>query len=1055
MAIQTRDLTAQWRRGDAERLARFMNATGRGWPGGGWDPKTPEEVARRVREQKLLGAFVAEVDGKIVSFCSVAAKPGQRDQAYVPFLTADPDYHGRGFGKAVLLRAIERVYEQGIARVDLHTWPGNLKAVPLYKKSGFMWNPDSGGWGVHMQNFTPGARRHPVAAGFFRAHDWYATMKRDLSLAPDDHKRGKVRVYPYEWEEDGDRLRMVYDRQSWGLLEIETNDLLVGCSLAEEKLVAGLPHRITWQIVNRRSRPVDVVLLASADEGVRIDHKEVLKVARRATLHAEFEIDPAIPEKEREPRVPIIRTELIVDGLPITLQAGFEVRQAVGFDLDADALGLRPGRPERVFVQLWSNLEAPARATARISASGGARVHHSTAAVRLPARGTARLPLDIEVQEPGSVSLKVESEVKVGGRTVNPRPADLYASALLPGDLTGRVERDRVVLESAALRVAIWRQGGYAQVLDKIRNRWDAAALPPPQIGPPFAWDDLFQTRCDAHIEREQDRVAAVLTTPSVYRPGVRLERRIALSNTPLIAVQDTVINGSAERLDVRINCPIGLRAQGGCVSAPTPDGVVRDLGNTAGRSLDEHRLSDRPEDWPEGWVAAEDREGFVVGALWGRAERIEVGGHWGSLHVPLPAIEPGESAAAAPVHLFVGDGDFLCVRRWWQVLYGPRVDREQRHPETRRPLEFGLEPRPLVIHGRRAPAKLAARSVGRLELEGGLSIEAPPGLRVEPRSARFRRVSGRRGAATTVEASRSARLPEGGYFVACTARLDRAVYHERQPVIVLGDPDRSVTVERTGDARELWRIDNGVYSLTIAPGFQGCAISLVREGEELLRSSYPQAGPLSWMNPWFGGIQPRFEPLGPHELQQERFRAREIARAGSQGLSWRGVRVSCAPKHERARRGALALDYLLAPGSSILAVALRTTRRADTAGHLGGGLEVYPVLAGSHLDAVVRGAADRRVRRLRCQFDGGVPGREWVIADNERAGQAALMACRGRTSGTGAHLLGAEGYQLNGWTGGTHEPRETKEAIFFLAFTPSERAQDLAEALAGLDGLP
>ncbi len=66
-------------------------------------------------------------------------------------------------------------------------------------------------------------------------------MKRGFTLTPDEHKRGKVRVYPYEWEEEGDRLRMVYDRQSWGLVEMETNEFLVGCYLEDEKLVAGLP----------------------------------------------------------------------------------------------------------------------------------------------------------------------------------------------------------------------------------------------------------------------------------------------------------------------------------------------------------------------------------------------------------------------------------------------------------------------------------------------------------------------------------------------------------------------------------------------------------------------------------------------------------------------------------------------------------------------------------------------------------------------------------------------------------------------------------------------
>ena len=154
MTIRTRDLTKQWRAGDGRRLAKLLNQAGRAWPGGAWDPRTPEEAERDFREDQLLGSFVAEVNDDIVSLCDLQAKPGERNRAYVPFLTADPDFLGQGYGKAVLLRAVERVCELGIDRVDLHTWAGNLKAVPLYKKSGFMWSPESGNWGVHMQNFT-------------------------------------------------------------------------------------------------------------------------------------------------------------------------------------------------------------------------------------------------------------------------------------------------------------------------------------------------------------------------------------------------------------------------------------------------------------------------------------------------------------------------------------------------------------------------------------------------------------------------------------------------------------------------------------------------------------------------------------------------------------------------------------------------------------------------------------------------------------------------------------------------------------------------------------
>jgi ribosomal protein S18 acetylase RimI-like enzyme len=1050
MPKKIRDLSRDWRRGDAERLARFMNKTGEGWPGGGWDPLTPEEAARQVREQHSLGSFVTEEGGEFRAICTVYARPDEAKAAYVGFLTADPDYHGKGYGKAVLLSAVERVYQRGIARVDLHTWPGNMKAVPLYKKSGFMWSPESGQWGVHMENFTPGARRNPVAQAFFRKHGWYAAMKRDLSLAPDEHKRGKVRVYEYLWEEGGERLRMVYDRQSWGLLEIETNDFLVGCSLAEEKLVAGLPQRVTWRMVNYRSEPLQVALIASADEGVQLDHRELLTVRRRAQSQAEFGIAPEIREKEKDPRAHIVRTDVLINGQPIRLEAGFEVKQAVHFSLDGDGQGLRPGRPEPVIIQCRSELAKPARVRLHLAASAGVALDKGAASVQLPAKGTAEVPVIVTAREPGAICLKLRAEAAAGSKTVRPKEAELHAHVLGAGDVVGHVDRERAVLESALLRVSISRRGGWVGITDKLRNWRDLAGIAHPQVGPPFAWGEFFDTPCEARVEQQHGRAEAVLTTPSTHRPGLVLEERVALSNLPLVEIRNAVINNSASRLEAKIREHAWFHIGRGKVAALVDGEVVEGVAGGASRPLGEHQLSDRGRDWAEGWFAAQDKNGATAALLWEKAERVE----WGEIVRALPAAAPGQSVSAGPIYLFVGSGGAFAARRWWQTLFGPRVDREQRPLETRRPFEFGLRPRPLIVHGREAKAALTVASVGRLEFAGSLRLEMPKGLRAAPARVEFAGANQSRSVRRTVVVGRSASTPEGAYWAEAVARIDRAIHRERQPVVVLGDDGERVTVKRAERASQ-FRISNGVLVMTVAPGFMGSAISLRRGKEELLRSAFPEARPLAWQNPWTGGIQPGIGGLSNMELFKETFRARPLTRRGSQGVVWRGVRVTCAPKAERRREDTLAIDYLLAPGSAILAVGIGLTHRADVAGWVEASFQLYPVLAGTFLDATITGEGDDRAARICCRYGGGVEHNRWVIAENRKAGEAVVLACREREASVGGTVWGRDGYCLNAWRGATHEARQTRESVFFVAFADAGRARDLGETLAELKGLP
>ena len=67
MAVQIRDLSEDWRPGDAERLARLMNDASAGWPHGTSDPQTPEQAARQVRERRMLGTFVAVEGDRFIS----------------------------------------------------------------------------------------------------------------------------------------------------------------------------------------------------------------------------------------------------------------------------------------------------------------------------------------------------------------------------------------------------------------------------------------------------------------------------------------------------------------------------------------------------------------------------------------------------------------------------------------------------------------------------------------------------------------------------------------------------------------------------------------------------------------------------------------------------------------------------------------------------------------------------------------------------------------------------------------------------------------------------
>jgi len=65
------------------------------------------------------------------------------------------------------------------------------------------------------------------------------------------------------------------------------------------------------------------------------------------------------------------------------------------------------------------------------------------------------------------------------------------------------------------------------------------------------------------------------------------------------------------------------------------------------------------------------------------------------------------------------------------------------------------------------------------------------------------------------------------------------------------------------------------------------------------------------------------------------------------------------------------------------------------------------------------------------------------------------VLACGDKEAEVSGTVWGRDGYCLTAGRSTTHEARETRESVFFIAFTEAAAARDLGEALAELKGLP
>ena len=191
-------------------------------------------------------------DGSIVGYGSLWKDPGHEGTCYVDMLNVHPAHQKRSLARRMLTRMVDWATAHGYRRMTIETWPGNLKSVPLYKKVGFFWTPDTD---VHMENYVPRIRQLALAQKFFERHDWYTAFRRELEQVEDDHRHpatADMKVYVLRWEEDGEFLEAVVDRQGQAITGLETEHLAAYAVVDESKPSS---RWRAWPLENPWTRP--------------------------------------------------------------------------------------------------------------------------------------------------------------------------------------------------------------------------------------------------------------------------------------------------------------------------------------------------------------------------------------------------------------------------------------------------------------------------------------------------------------------------------------------------------------------------------------------------------------------------------------------------------------------------------------------------------------------------------------------------------------------------------------------------------------------------------
>lgn len=104
---------------------------------GGWDLAT---LSSRMSQPWFdpQGFVIHEIDGRMAGFCwTKVDRDIDPDLGEIYVIAVDPDFHGRGLGKRMVVSGLVNMSERGITTAMLYVDAGNTAAMSMYESLGF------------------------------------------------------------------------------------------------------------------------------------------------------------------------------------------------------------------------------------------------------------------------------------------------------------------------------------------------------------------------------------------------------------------------------------------------------------------------------------------------------------------------------------------------------------------------------------------------------------------------------------------------------------------------------------------------------------------------------------------------------------------------------------------------------------------------------------------------------------------------------------------------------------------------------------------------------
>jgi ribosomal protein S18 acetylase RimI-like enzyme len=880
----------QYHEGWAKEVAKMWNLSRDGW-GGDTRVMTEDQVKKKEANSDNIELYLAVDGNEVVGYCSLSEYKEDTGSLYIPLLNVRSDYHGKKIGKMLVLRALEKTIELGWPRLDLYTWAGNTKAVPLYKKCGFFWEDRDDT--THLMNFIPQVLNTPLLKPVFSELNWYDASNRIIEVKPDGTKENGFTFYEYSWKKENKFARVQFERTGRGISLIETDEYLLQMSLNNHEVIEQVNQSFEIKLINKTGKPISIRASGTSNHRVQYALDTEMNVEKEVVIS-----ESVIVKQGEEPSVwrthPYVTVTVWVDGQECELRLGlFPVQPAkIEASFQGNLSYLNKETALELVVKNHLKEEATFEILFPISEQVILSINHFSAQIPAGARSNIKVPLIVKKHGFYQPTLLIKA-IQANG-TVLQFEQEISSAFKGLGEKFGGESKEYWHVYNGLLQVNV-RKRDLLMTVAKNSSRKQPLAFFPPKLGRPYANEFTKKSPNTVSWESNDTSILLKMELQSSEMDGLFLTQMVQLFGDGIVHKWIEIENrGSQLYEDVAISMPQFHELA--ATYFPLDNQVVY---------FSEKRIIEfgdlKPTSFNGNWYFSENRP-EAIGIAWSGHSKATPDGWQFVIEDELGSLAPGKKNETEKVIISIGT---FGVWEDFRAFAEETASVEKSDVSS----EHIFESNDLIA---RSDLSFSLKTNRNSYLDGQIQLTLNDSELFNGRI--------------------SADDEKTDYTITIQSNLEPVTIIEGQlkeksmttqfKELLLSPTDSTVSSNTSSeDGFETVEVMNGLISIKTAPDFYPGIYSLKVNGKEWLDHSFPNLTAKSWWNPWAGGLKTAPSGTNTFSLKKEKHTAFTVNQLDQQGNNWSGIAIHTDISEHPQWKGVQYVQYfLMLPGIPVLA---------------------------------------------------------------------------------------------------------------------------------------